>query len=238
MKIKNKGITASDLKYIAILAMLIDHVAWLFIPDSGFPGQTMHFAGRITAPVMCFFISEGYHHTHNLKRYFGRMCVFAVISHFAYAYCFNGGFFQSGNESMITTLTLCLMAVHVLNSSKISNSLKFPVILFIAYFSEYCDWGFYAVIFTVAFELSRGSRKNQLIAYAATAFLYIMPLVRLTLSGNPLCRELVYQLGIFLSIPLIALYNGEKGGGKYTKWVFYIFYPAHLLFLGYINFNY
>lgn len=99
----------------------------------------MHFAGRITAPVMCFFISEGYHHTHNLKRYFGRMCVFAVISHFAYAYCFNGGFFKSGNESMITTLTLCLMAVHVLNSSKISNSLKFSIMLFIAYFSEYCD---------------------------------------------------------------------------------------------------
>lgn len=238
MKTKFKGITASDLKYIAILAMLIDHAAWLFVPGDGFPGQAMHFVGRITTPVMCFFVSEGYHYTHNIRRYFGRMCVFAVISHFAYAYCFNGGFFESGVESMIATLTLCLMAVHVVNSSEINNSLKFPIILLIAYFSEYCDWGAYAVIFTIAFELSRGNRKNQLIAYSMAAVLYIMPLIRLILSGNSLCKELIYQLGIFLPIPLIALYNGEKGGGKYTKWVFYIFYPAHLLFIGYINLNY
>lgn len=238
METKKRGITASDLKYIAILAMLIDHAAWLFVPNVGLLGQGMHFVGRITAPVMCFFISEGYHHTRNIKRYFGRMCIFAVISHFAYAYCFSGGFFKPGIESMITTLTLCLLSVHVVNSPAIKNGFKFPIILLIAYFAEYCDWGSEAVIFTLAFEFTRGSRKDQLIAYSMTAVLKIIPLIRVALSGNSLCQEMIYQLGVFLLIPLLALYNGEKGGGKYTKWVFYIFYPAHLLFLGYINLKY
>lgn len=45
-----------------------------------------------------------------------------------------------------------------------------------------------------------------------------------------------WQLGVFLVIPLLLLYNGEKGSGKAIhKWVFYIFYPLHLFILGLIK---
>ncbi|MBO5164443.1 MAG: hypothetical protein J6B75_08430 [Ruminococcus sp.] len=104
-----KGITGSDLKYIAILAMLIDHIAVLFIPSDKPLYACMRFAGRLTAPIMCFFISEGYHYTRNLKKYFSRLAVFAVISHFAFAFAFSGGFLANCRESMITTLfCVCL----------------------------------------------------------------------------------------------------------------------------------
>ncbi len=238
MSVKTKGINASELKYIAILAMLIDHIAWLFIPTAEAAGQAMHFVGRITAPVMCFFISEGYHYTKNLRRYFTRMCIFAVISHFAYAYCFNGGFLESGTESVIATLTLSLLTVHVVNSEKIIMALKLPIILFIAYFAEQCDWGATLIIFTLTFELARGNRKNQLIAYSASAFIYVMPVIGLLINGYDIFWENIYKFGVFLPVPLLMLYNGEKGGGKYTKWVFYIFYPAHLILLQYLNLRY
>ncbi len=78
------GLTGSELKYIAILAMLCDHIAYLFVPSDSVLYGVMRCIGRTTAPVMCFFISEGFHHIHNLKKYFLRLGVFAVVSHFAF----------------------------------------------------------------------------------------------------------------------------------------------------------
>lgn len=238
-KTKIKGITASDLKYIAILAMLIDHAAYLFVPSESPLYAIMRFIGRITAPVMCFFISEGYHHTRNLKKYFGRMAVFAVVSHFAYAFCFGGGFFAKSQESMITTLFLCLLAVHVVNNEKIGMSLKIPLLLLIAYAADRCDWGHEAVVYTLAFEFARGSKKNQLIAYGGTAFVFkVLPIMSAIIREPSYIAELWYNLGVFLPILLLYFYNGERGGSKATKWVFYIFYPAHLLLLGYLDMKY
>ena len=44
-----------------------------------------------------------------------------------------------------------------------------------------------------------------------------------------------FQFGVLLAAPLLMLYNGERGGGKYSKWFFYIFYPAHLLIIALIK---
>lgn len=238
MKIKSEnkksGITASELKYIAILAMLIDHVAYLFIHDTPTLYFCMRFVGRITAPVMCFFISEGYHYTRNLKKYFQRMGVFAVISHFAFVFCFS-----SNKSSIITTLFLSLLAVHIVNTDTIKKEFVLPVVIVICRLADLCDWGSQAVIYTLAFELARGNRKNQLIAYGMTACIFkVCPLIVTIIKGNPYSLASFANLGIFLPIPLLLLYNGEKGGGKHTKWVFYIFYPAHLFILGVINYVY
>ena len=58
-----KTLNANTIKLIAILAMTVDHVAWLLFP--GYPKDAlpvvMHIIGRLTCPIMCFFIAEGYH---------------------------------------------------------------------------------------------------------------------------------------------------------------------------------
>ncbi|MCM1506247.1 MAG: conjugal transfer protein TraX [Ruminococcus flavefaciens] len=221
IKIKS-GLTASDLKYIAVMAMFIDHVAYLFVPDGTVLYCCMRFIGRTTAPIMCFFISEGYHYTRNLKKYFQRMAVFAVISHFAFAFCFN-----THEESMITTLFLCLLAVHVVNKGR--KEFILPTVLIICCLADFCDWGMEAVIYTLVFEVTRQNRKNQLLTYGITAGVFRF--MQIFVYKN------WYSLGIFVPIPLLLLYNGKKGGGKYTKWVFYVFYPAHLLLLGVINYE-
>lgn len=58
--------TGNKLKLIACVAMLFDHIAWAFLPLGGV-GDFMHLFGRITAPIMCYFIAEGYFNTHDLK---------------------------------------------------------------------------------------------------------------------------------------------------------------------------
>ena len=47
-----------------------------------------HIIGRLTAPIMWFFICEGYHYTRDVKKYMIRLGIFAVISHFAYCFGF------------------------------------------------------------------------------------------------------------------------------------------------------
>lgn len=85
-----KRLNSNHLKLIAIIAMTIDHFTDLFYP--GFPVEalpiTMHLIGRLTAPIMWFFIAEGYHHTRNIGKYIFQLGLFAVVSHFAYCLAF------------------------------------------------------------------------------------------------------------------------------------------------------
>ena len=54
----NEKMSSNTLKIIAITAMLIDHIAWAFVPTLNPLGQLMHIIGRLTAPIMCFLIAE------------------------------------------------------------------------------------------------------------------------------------------------------------------------------------
>ena len=58
-----KGIlNRNQIKYIAIIAMIIDHIAWAFVPITSVLGQVMHVIGRLTGPTMAFMIAEGHGH--------------------------------------------------------------------------------------------------------------------------------------------------------------------------------
>ena len=87
---KTRGFSAQQLKIIAITAMTIDHLLWVIFPGYGKAWWlvALHVIGRLTAPIMCFFISEGYHYTRNIKRYLLRLFVFAIAGHFAYNFAF------------------------------------------------------------------------------------------------------------------------------------------------------
>ena len=83
-----KGLDSNAIKLIAILAMTVDHIAWAVFP--GYPREwlplAMHLVGRLTCPIMCYFIAEGFHHTRDVRKYTARLFAFAVISHFCYIY--------------------------------------------------------------------------------------------------------------------------------------------------------
>lgn len=87
---REQGLSGNALKVIAIVAMTIDHLAWMGIEtyvQAETPLQIfLHSIGRLTAPIMFFFVAEGYHYTHNYRRYLGRLFMLAVVSHFAFCY--------------------------------------------------------------------------------------------------------------------------------------------------------
>ena len=57
------ALSANTLKLIAVLAMAADHCTTLFLPPHGPLSFTLHAAGQLAAPIMCFFIAEGLQHT-------------------------------------------------------------------------------------------------------------------------------------------------------------------------------
>ena len=103
--VESRGISRGMLKYLAAFAMLLDHTAYIFFPGTGLLYFSFRLIGRLTAPIMCFFLAEGYYYTRSKSRYQLRLMLFALLSQFPYFFAFsrNDGFFSFG-YSMIFTL--------------------------------------------------------------------------------------------------------------------------------------
>ena len=73
-----KKLNSNHLKLIAIIAMTIDHIADLIYPrmPNNIISNILHIIGRLTAPIMFFFICEGFYYTKNLKKYILRLFIF------------------------------------------------------------------------------------------------------------------------------------------------------------------
>ena len=83
-----KMIDNSSLKLLAMLAMLIDHIAWVSFPlatnmnilSPNWLANSMHIIGRLAFPVFAFCIAEGYRHSHDVSKYMRRLGLLALIS--------------------------------------------------------------------------------------------------------------------------------------------------------------
>lgn len=228
-------LNANHLKLAAIIAMTIDHVCDLIYP--GFPAEpgaiAFHIVGRLTAPIMWFFVCEGYHYTHNAKRYLLRMGVFAVISHFAYCFAFgiNPIPFSTGIFNQTSVMYPLFIAVLVLwmqgHDLPMKNWVKNILIFALIWSAFPADWSCIAVLAILEMYKQRGNLSAQVKAillyvamYAVVSFFFVSKTYALV------------QIGVLLVYPVLKLYNGEKGKAKWMRWFFYLYYPIHLIFIG------
>ncbi len=244
-----KLLNSNALKFIAIFAMTLDHIAWAVFP--GYPTEALpvilHIIGRITCPIMCFFIAEGFYYTKDIKKYTARLFVFAVISHFAYIFASNSFVdwksfipFYYGDilnqTSVMWPLAWGLVMLRIEKSQKIKNVwLKMLLVLLICIVSFPSDWSCIASLCVLAIGSNRDNFKKQMIWM--TGFVAIYSIVYL------FSFDLVYgviQMGVVLSVPLLMMYNGKRGKNpkvnKIMKWFFYIYYPLHLFIIGIIKY--
>lgn len=228
-----KCLNRDMIKYVAIFAMLLDHIAWMFLPFSSATAQVFHTVGRITAPIMCFFIAEGYHYTRDIKKYALRLFIFAAVSQVPW-WLMHGEMFTL-SFSMITTLLLSLAAIFVYDNIK-NPPAKIFLLLALFVLSMWCDWMYFAPLWCLGFHKYRENEPKKYLWLAFVNLLYFLYTVFqfLPRAGVTLTDSLtlsLYSLGSFLAMPLLLLYNGEKGKYKNSKWVFYVFYPLHILVL-------
>lgn len=201
--------------------------------------------GRLAFPLFAFMIAEGTIKTRSMPKYIGRLALFAIISEPIFYYAHNiqnasvAGFLESLSRLNLTnvffTLTLGAVAIYIYQLLERKKSKKillsfFPALLIILFVGGYigCDYGIAGIILIVALFFAKTKPQKTIVIFIWSISLYIISQG----MGN---WSQVWTLPIMkcvcaiLSCALIWAYNGKRG--KPMKWIFYIYYPAHILVL-------
>ena len=212
------------LKIIAMISMVLDHVGDLF-----FPGATwMRAAGRLAMPLFAFCIAEGYAHTRDRRKYLLRMGIFALISEIPFDLAFESRIGLSHQNIMLSFFLsiLALMLYDRIRGGEGTDGAQIPawktalgvlavVAIAVLALLLKADYTVFAVISVFLFYALR--KKHPLLrSGVGVGFL-------------ALTRTVGYYSATGLSLLPLVLYNGKKGRG--LKWLFYLFYPGHLLLL-------
>ena len=170
-----KKTDANTIKLIAVIAMTIDHVTWMIYP--GYPKEfvpiLLHIIGRLTCPIMCYFIAEGYHYTKNLNKYTVRLFLFAFISHFTYVFAsmdfvnwksFIPFYYGSilNQTSVMWSLAWGVVMLRVVNCRSVQkNTVKVILIVLICLISFPSDWSCVASLCILALEQIGENSKHK-----------------------------------------------------------------------------
>ncbi len=239
---KFRGISGSTLKIIALVSMLIDHIGAIiygrYLTLAGYMDALepedmevwleangdlylkyaiLRWIGRIAFPIFCFLLVEGFDRTRDLKKYQLRLIVFAVLSEIPYDLAHSATVLEFDRQNVFFTLAIGLFTITVIErftKPMTSKFLAYLTTIAIAIVGAYvgrmsgCDYGAIGVLCIVVLYYFRKNRNMQIIT-GVLCFLW----------------ELTAP---FAFIPC-AFYNGKRGLN--LKYVFYAFYPLHLLLL-------
>ena len=150
--------------------MLLDHIAFVF--SKVFQNYSWGFAlcfvlrffGRITAPVMCWFLVQGFIHTSSKKKYAIRLLIFAALSQIPYALVRSDVSFFAG-LNVIYTLLVSFLMLCVLDS-KLETFPKWVIIIALLALSMLGDWALFAPLMVLFFYYFRDNRKRLILFYS------------------------------------------------------------------------
>ncbi len=209
----------NSLKVIAMVSMLTDHMGLVLFPHI----RIFRIIGRLAFPIFAYMIAEGCFYTKDRRRYllliaamgFGCQAVYLLTS-------------ASFHMNILLTFTLSICAIFSADNffrKKDGKSLLIFILVWLSViflcaiapelFSTYgfrFDYGFLGVFLPVAVYFPK--KKSLKILFTAIVLL----------GMTYLNQAQIYSL---CAVPLLMLYNGKRGKLN-MKYVFYIFYPAHL----------
>ena len=196
------------LKVLACILMFIDHLGAIIFINNDY----LRIIGRLSFPIFAFMIVEGYFHSKDIKKYFIRLGLFAIIPQIPYTIAFG-----PGTLNIFFTLFIGLLAIFL--EEKIPNKfLKYLAVILLVILAEVIevDYGFYGVLLIYIFKTFRNNFK-------ALFFSFLL----LNLSVLNLYSFQYYSI---FSLIFIRLYNGQLGlRNLWVKYGFYLFYPLHIL---------
>lgn len=225
------------IKYIAMLTMLLNHIGHMFLERGTVAYDVMEDIGIFTAPVMCFFLVEGYGYTRSKRKYGLRLFLFALLSQIPFQLAFG---YMALN--MIYTLLCCFLILVVMEKVK-SPLLQTTLCVLLTLATMVGDWPVVAALLTIMLANSIGDRKKQAFSFGAAYLLFALLNMQNYMIGEDWTLYAVFHaalsgLGILAAgVAVLFFYNGERAqkGRNFAKWFFYIFYPAHLLVLYFIK---
>lgn len=222
MKAESRSrISGSTIKMIAVLTMLIDHMGAASLFPAVAKGTALYYAcrfiGRIAFPLFCFLLVEGFVHSHDRFRYWKRLLLFAFLSEIPFDLAFYRQIVSFRMQNVFFTLFLGMTALWGMEWLKQRGYYKHifipPLLCAVLAWILRTDYDCFGVILIVVMYWFREDswKRDIIVVFMCT-----------------LCE----QPAILALIP-INLYNGKRGLS--LKYVFYWFYPAHLLLFWYLR---
>ena len=220
----------AQLKYMAFLSMLLDHVNNSMItPYLDGKGPLLHVSnvlsilGRVAFPLFMFFLVEGFFKTRSRKKYLINLLIFAILSEVPFDLFTSRELFNKNWNNMMFTLALSLATIWIVDEikgrlAKKSKALWYGASVLVV-----------AVMCAVAMFFSLDYDYHAIIVAYLFYLFYEKPLYGAALGYLSIIKELYSVLGFAATLT----YNGERG--KQYKWLNYAFYPVHLLILGLIR---
>ena len=223
-------LSGSALKVLAMVTMLIDHLAYFFFrydPQMIQPlfniGHKeisayflMRMVGRIAFPLFAFLLVEGFQHTHSRRKYGFNLLLFALISEIPWNLVHTGTWLCSRQNVFFTLLLgfLGMCAIEHYRNDHRRRAFSLVGLLVLSIFLR-ADYGCSGYGFILLLYVLR--RRRLLQAVIGSCML-----------GSRWVAGLAF-------IP-INMYNGQRGfiKGPVAKYFFYVFYPLHLLVIYFI----
>jgi hypothetical protein len=235
------SLTGTQLKYIALFTMTLDHIGVILFTPGHFDYQILRAIGRIAFPIFAFVLVEGFLHTSNYKKYFIRMFLFALLSEIPFDLALYRINLWSdykvlfSHQNIFFTLSAGFLSMYLIERFYVScpllSVLGVAVALFLAQTFHF-DYGGFGILVILLFY-----GYQRFYHWLPSLFGYAFALLPLLISGGSTRFFVLFSL-----LPLL-FYSGQKGefsfanrqlpGGKYF---FYVYYPAHLLCLAFLRF--
>src|SRR5574344_594852 len=227
--------TSGHLKIIACLTMFLSHLAQsylLYILGYIRIADLSMLIGRVAMPIYCFMVAQGMVLTKDKKSYLKRLFIFALVSEIPYDLAFRNTIFEYYNQNVIFTLFLGALLIYiwqVIEDKSFKVYIKISLMLIIAILfcflaqMMFTDYSYKGII---AISLLYLSFSNK---YLTALVLFLSFYFEAYVTGYSLYIPFI----VYLSIPLILLYNGKRG--KYSKFGFYLFYPGHLMLIYFLK---
>lgn len=220
------GVDSFALKLIAIFGMTLDHIGVVFGQWLPLWAESALYAlGGLTFPIMAFLLCEGFRHTRSKGKYALRLLVFALITQIPYMWAL------MSQLNVLFTLLLGLLALMVME--KVKNPLLCGLVAIVfTVGSLFCDWGLMGVPMVLIYYYVQDPKMKPVLGV-------LPPVMSMGANGlyalamgymEVLPSTLFVFVGCTLTIPLLANYNGQRG--RPMKYLFYAYYPLHIIVLG------
>lgn len=230
-------LTGNQLKIIAALLMLVDHMGVMLYPKI----ETFRIIGRLSFPIYAFFIAEGCVYTKHKGKYFLSVFLLGILCQgiFSLMDCGN-------NWGILITFSCSIVLCCLLEFVKktlFSKDKGVPIKIFFGI--AFCLAIYVTYLFTQHFQVDYGFWGCVLPLFACIArSVTIGKRVYFKILDNNIVHVILFGFGLYLlsmdfggiqryswlAIPLLLLYSGQRGRWR-MKWFFYLFYPAHFVVL-------
>ena len=216
------GLTGNQLKLIALVSMTLDHAGLILLPHV----PLLRILGRLAFPIYAYMIAEGCRHTHHRKRYLLSMAGLALACQAVYLLA-AGSLYMS----VLVSFSLAILTIYALDFARERGGIAFllplaalSAVVFLTRAlprllpgTDYdIDYGLWGILLPVLVYLAEGKGEKLLMASLALGMIAL--------------DSSTVQWWSLAALPLLYAYNGTRGKWK-MKYLFYVYYPLHLVVL-------